>query len=485
LGSIDEKYDVAVSTACDLLDCIVVDTIDTAESCVEKLKEQQVGFATFIALDLQDKFRECLNKKMSTPDDMPRLVELIKVNDPKLLTVFYFSLRDTLVATDLNQAMKIYDVSNQSQRYRVVTLTGEKIEISGTLSGGGRPIRGRMGNNILNDEYTDEKIKETLDKDQELQDTYILKHQLESAFNVLINKLENLKESRFRMNHKGMILNKNLNSLNQNEINISEKISEMIVDAEERKKLEQTAEINRLEYLNALEKASQAKNKNDELAREIFKIRTTIIGDQKENVRKIEEDINIKNKIIIDTKFNIQSTKRNLERSEKNLSNFSIDIKQNEKNLEKNKEDYKNLKAISKELKSNIKNEFEINNIECLKILEINDITNKNCIDIIHNSSKKLINLTNQLMEVKTLIKINQNDLDGILTEIKKLKSNDIEYFEGLRPDFHQFDKKNLDTIDLDELNKSIVKLKEDLSHENPNSACIYKEQVYHFVILL
>jgi structural maintenance of chromosome 4 len=110
LGSIDEKYDVVVSAACDLLDCIVVDTIDTA--------------ATFIAIDKQEKFRECLNKKMSTPDDMPRLVDLIKVNDPKLMTVFYFSLRNTLVATDLNQAMKIYDASNQSQRYRVVTLTG-------------------------------------------------------------------------------------------------------------------------------------------------------------------------------------------------------------------------------------------------------------------------------------------------------------------------------------------------------------------------
>jgi hypothetical protein len=38
------------------------------------------------------------------------------------------------------------------------------------LSGGARPIRGRMGSNILNDEYTAEKMKETLDKEQELKD---------------------------------------------------------------------------------------------------------------------------------------------------------------------------------------------------------------------------------------------------------------------------------------------------------------------------
>jgi hypothetical protein len=163
-----------------------------------------------------------------------------------------------------------------------------------------------------------------------------------------------------------------------------------------------------------------------------------------------------------------------LERSEKNVSNFSEDIKQNEENLKKNKEDYKKLQVICDVLMSNIK-QFETNNIDCLKIIETNDITNKNCIDIIHNSSKMLINLTDQSMEIKKLIKINQNDLNDILKKIKKLKTNDIEYFEGQSPDFHQLDNKNLDKIDLDELKKSIVKLQEDLSHENPNSACIYK----------
>ena len=66
MGAIDEKYDVAVSTACGSLDCIVVDSIDTAQACVEHLKTSQVGTATFIALDKQEKWREHLNKKMTT-----------------------------------------------------------------------------------------------------------------------------------------------------------------------------------------------------------------------------------------------------------------------------------------------------------------------------------------------------------------------------------------------------------------------------------
>ena len=51
LGAIDEKYDVAISTACGALDHIVVDTMETAMECVEYLKKNGIGLATFIGLD--------------------------------------------------------------------------------------------------------------------------------------------------------------------------------------------------------------------------------------------------------------------------------------------------------------------------------------------------------------------------------------------------------------------------------------------------
>lgn len=66
MGAIDEKYDVAVSTACGSLDCIIVDTMDTAQACVESLKQSHIGQAAFMALDKQEKWREYLNKKIST-----------------------------------------------------------------------------------------------------------------------------------------------------------------------------------------------------------------------------------------------------------------------------------------------------------------------------------------------------------------------------------------------------------------------------------
>lgn len=51
LGGIDKKYDVAISTCCGRLDNIVVDNVETAEQCILSLKHNNVGRATFIALN--------------------------------------------------------------------------------------------------------------------------------------------------------------------------------------------------------------------------------------------------------------------------------------------------------------------------------------------------------------------------------------------------------------------------------------------------
>lgn len=51
MGGIDAKYDVAISTCCGRLDNIVVDTVSTAQACIDSLKKDNAGRATFIALE--------------------------------------------------------------------------------------------------------------------------------------------------------------------------------------------------------------------------------------------------------------------------------------------------------------------------------------------------------------------------------------------------------------------------------------------------
>ncbi|BES92369.1 structural maintenance of chromosomes protein [Nesidiocoris tenuis] len=143
LGGIDPKYDCAVSTACGLLDHIITDTVETASQCLEQLKKYDVGRGRFIALDKQQHLRSIYEKPFSAPQNIPRLFDLIRLQDERMKPAFYFALRNTLVANDLNQARS---VAYGATRYRVVTLEGEIIEIEGTMSGGGREKRtGRMG----------------------------------------------------------------------------------------------------------------------------------------------------------------------------------------------------------------------------------------------------------------------------------------------------------------------------------------------------
>ena len=149
LGSIDDKYDVAVTTACGALNNIVVENTAVAQYCCDLLRKTGAGVATFIMLDKQQHLMDKMNLgKGSFPSD--RLFDLVKPKDAKFLPAFYFALRDTLVAPNLDNAMKI--AYGGKQRFRVVTLDGSVIDTSGTMSGGGNKVsRGGMSSKPADD----------------------------------------------------------------------------------------------------------------------------------------------------------------------------------------------------------------------------------------------------------------------------------------------------------------------------------------------
>ena len=64
-----------------------------------------------------------------SPESVPRLFDLVRPKDPLFLSAFYFALRNTLVASDLDQATRI-GLQGRT-RHRVVTLGGQLIDTSG------------------------------------------------------------------------------------------------------------------------------------------------------------------------------------------------------------------------------------------------------------------------------------------------------------------------------------------------------------------
>ncbi|KAJ3897169.1 SMCs flexible hinge, partial [Lentinula edodes] len=157
LGTIPEKYDVAITTACPSLNNMVVDTVKQGQACLEYLRSNNIGQATFMVLEKISYHPSTLSTS-NTPENVPRLFDLITPKDPKFAEVFYKAVGDTLVATDMDQAIRI---AFGERRTKVVTLAGQVIETSGAMSGGGgTPAKGGMSSKLAKDSVSPRQLQE-------------------------------------------------------------------------------------------------------------------------------------------------------------------------------------------------------------------------------------------------------------------------------------------------------------------------------------
>ena len=123
---------------------MVVDTVEQGQACIEYLRSQNIGRASFIVLEKLTNLRGM--EPIQTPENVPRLYDLIKPKDPRFASAFYKGVNNTLVANDMDQATRI---AYGQRRWRVVTLAGQLIDTSGTMSGGGsQPARGGMSSKL-------------------------------------------------------------------------------------------------------------------------------------------------------------------------------------------------------------------------------------------------------------------------------------------------------------------------------------------------
>jgi structural maintenance of chromosome 4 len=158
LGSIDPKYDIAISTACPQLNFMVVEDVQTGQQCLDLLRRDNVGRCTVIILEKQQHLNSRAHSGISCPEGVPRLYDLINIKNDQYRVAFYWALHDTLAAHDIDQATRI--AFSAGRRWRVVTLDGKLIETSGTMSGGGRPQKGLMSGR-LKEQVSPQELKES------------------------------------------------------------------------------------------------------------------------------------------------------------------------------------------------------------------------------------------------------------------------------------------------------------------------------------
>lgn len=371
LGAIDEKYDVAISTACPALNHIVVDTTQTAEKCVRFLRKKNLGRATFVILEKQSRWTKAIQKPFKAPQGAERLFDLVRVRDAKHKPAFYFALRDTLVAANLEAASQIG--YNQARRWRVVTLSGELIDSSGTMSGGGKRVaRGGMRANFaasqaaagvldLHDKEAEvARLERSLPKlkvrQQALREEVDALKRRESKIQVTMRKLE-MDVSALRAQTKGKVKQvAALRAAAKPDGKDAARVKEL--------KREIAAAQNRLDKSEAATNALQAQV--DALQAKIMAAGGAQLREQNAKVETLSKQLDAANKRLTQANVTCESNVKKIAKAKKDLATAEADVEECNKTVAAAKAQFKQIeedafqvvkayKAAQKQLKERAK----------------------------------------------------------------------------------------------------------------------------------
>ena len=137
LINIDEKYllalDVSLGGAKDYL---VVDNPNVAKTCINYLKENNLGRVTFFPLDVI-KPRYIEDNILNVVNDMDGFIDILAnlvSYDSNYKNIIFNQLGNVLVVDNIDNANKISKKINN--KYKIVTLDGEIINVGGSITGG-------------------------------------------------------------------------------------------------------------------------------------------------------------------------------------------------------------------------------------------------------------------------------------------------------------------------------------------------------------
>uniref|UniRef100_A0A8C2FLC9 Structural maintenance of chromosomes protein 4 n=1 Tax=Cyprinus carpio TaxID=7962 RepID=A0A8C2FLC9_CYPCA len=348
LGAVDEKYDIAISSSCGSLDNILVDTIDTAQRCVTFLKTQNIGVATFIGLDKMKVWQQSMGS-ISTPESTPRLFDMVRVKDESVRPAFYFALRDTLVARDLEQATRV--AFQKDKRWRVVTLQGQVIEQAGTMTGGGgRVMKGRMGSSVCAD-VSQEQVRMESDLNKELtqlQDWQQRKHQLEEKVHRARRELRDMKNTLEKYTAT-------IQSLTEQELHLKTQIKDLEAkvisaapDKAKQKQMEKSLELYRKGAAST--KAGKVEAEVKRLHTLIVDINSHKLKAQQDKLDQINTQLDECSSAITKAQVAIKTAGRNLKKSEDSVSQLEKEMGENEKLTEELTEQLKKLEEEAGEI---------------------------------------------------------------------------------------------------------------------------------------
>lgn len=308
LIKVDKQFELAIETALGgKLQNIVVEDDITADHCIEFLKKENAGRATFLPLNMVKG-----NKIKLTQLNLDKIEGLLGIaseyvtSDKKLHPVIDNLLGRTLLTKDLKSATKV--AKKIKSRFKIVTLEGEVIHPGGSITGGSvsEDSRGLLGRS--------REIEELHKEINELDKKIGQEQKSEEGINKEIKGLKTLQdENKYR-----------LTNLKFQKNDLAKDISNQ---KKEQVRLEQELEELDKEFIEYHEQLGIIDNLKQRLLQEIEMVHSEHsrekerIGDMEEEVKLIENREEEVNKDIADLRVQLATVKQKKENllNEKNI----------------------------------------------------------------------------------------------------------------------------------------------------------------------
>ena len=159
LISIADEYKTAINIALGpSTNYLVIDTKENAKECVNYLKENNLGRATFYPLDtIKAKYiDEITQNRLTNIKGYINIASNLVTYSSEYQNIIKNSLGNIIIADNIDNANIISNIINH--KYRVVTLDGQVVNIGGSITGGSL----NKINNIIKEKYKLDSYKREL-----------------------------------------------------------------------------------------------------------------------------------------------------------------------------------------------------------------------------------------------------------------------------------------------------------------------------------
>lgn len=412
LIDVEEKYALSLEVALGgAKDYVVVDNPNIAKACINYLKENNLGRVTFFPLDvIKPRFidNETLNELKTKEGFINVLANLVSY-DEMYKNIVFNQLGNVLVINNIDNANIISKVINN--KYKIVTLDGEIINVGGSITGG--TIKKKS---IISEKY---ELENLLTK-KELGEKEILS--LKEKQEIILKNIKEKETTLYEIGKEKVLLTEEYNAKHENYNNFKDTLDRV------------TLELNNLEDLED----NSIKSEEEKILEKYYEVlkekelvnkKLLLLTDDKEKVSSLIEEYQAKYRLNNSNIRNLEEKKKTLEIDSSKMSVkmdnlLTILSETYQMTFEKAKANY----VLEEDIDVARKNV----NIYKKELKEIG-IVNLGAIEEYERVSKRYDFLTKQNNDLEeaitTLLKI-INELDNVMEKefIKTFKEIEIEF---------------------------------------------------------